>query len=493
MAKTQLIQSTIVGVSGELAKLSATALVVPVWSGEALSGSAATVDQATAGLVSKLLETKEFNAKLYETLSIHQPAGLNTRLLLLVGCGEQAKWDAGRAFRVAGAAAKALAGKSRPDWLFAMADILVGDQWPAAIAGATVGMSGQDLYKADKKLHAPKTISWLGVSDGALLAGKILAESMALTRSLVNEPADVIYPETFVERALPFAKELGLEVEVWDQRRLEQERCGSLLAVAKGSSREPRLLQLHYHGGPVNGPRLALVGKGVTFDSGGLSLKTPDNMLTMKCDMAGAATVLGAMVAIARLKLPVNVSMYAGLVENMTGPAAMKLGDVLNARSGKTIEVHNTDAEGRLVLADVLDVAREKGCDYLVDLATLTGACVVALGTDVAGAMSNNPGWLEQVLDAATKSGEPLWPLPMFPEFDEDIAGSVADIKNVGNGRWGGAITAAKFLEAFVGTTPWVHLDIAGPAFYDKAKPWSDAGASGMFVRTLVQLAGELK
>jgi leucyl aminopeptidase len=266
------------------------------------------------------------------------------------------------------------------------------------------------------------------------------------------------------------------------------------LAVAKGSNRPARLVILRYDGGGPGKPPLAIVGKGVTFDSGGLSLKTPDGMLTMKCDKAGASTMVGAMQAIAALKLPVNVIGLAGLVENMTGPAAMKLGDVLKARNGRTIEVHNTDAEGRLVLADVLAVAVDSGAAKIVDLATLTGSCVVALGTEVAGAMANDQPWCDAVLAAARAVDERLWQLPMYPDiYDEQIKSEVADIKNVGDGRWGGAITAAKFLEQFVGKTPWVHLDIAGPAFRDKPKPWSDAGASGVFVRTLVQLARNWK
>ena len=198
------------------------------------------------------------------------------------------------------------------------------------------------------------------------------------------------------------------------------------------------------------------------------------------------------MQAIAQLKLPINVVGIAGLVENMTGPAAMKLGDVLRARNGRTIEVHNTDAEGRLVLADLLSLAVDLGVAKIVDLATLTGACVVALGTEVAGVMTNDQPWCDAVLAAARRMGEPIWQLPMYPEvYDELIKSEVADIKNVGDGRWGGAITAAKFLEQFVGSTPWAHIDIAGPAFRDKPKPWSDAGASGQFVRTLVQIARE--
>ena len=209
----------------------------------------------------------------------------------------------------------------------------------------------------------------------------------------------------------------------------------------------------------------------------------------MKCDMAGAATVLGAMQAIAQLKLPLNVMGLVGLVENMPSATSYKLGDVLTARNGKTIEVHNTDAEGRLVLADVLSVAVDRGADKLIDLATLTGACVVALGLDVAGLMTNDQPWCDAVRAAADRCGERVWQLPMFAEYSELIKSQVADMKNVGEGRWGGAITAAKLLEEFVAGRPWTHIDIAGPAFLEKPKPWLDAGASGALVRTLIEVA----
>jgi leucyl aminopeptidase len=215
-------------------------------------------------------------------------------------------------------------------------------------------------------------------------------------------------------------------------------------------------------------------------------------MLAMKCDMAGAATVVAAMRAVAQLQVPVNVVGVVGLVENMVSGASYKLGDVLTARSGKTIEVHNTDAEGRLVLADALNVAVEQQPARIIDLATLTGACVVALGEDVAGAMTNDQPWCDDVLAAARSCGEPMWQLPMFAEYEEQIKSEVADIKNVGEGRWGGAITAAKLLEQFVDDRPWVHLDIAGPSFLEKPKPWSDGGGTGVMVRTLVQVARNL-
>jgi leucyl aminopeptidase len=220
-----------------------------------------------------------------------------------------------------------------------------------------------------------------------------------------------------------------------------------------------------------------------------LSLKTNEGMSAMKCDMAGAATVLGAMQAIARLKLPINAVGLMGLVENMPSGTAMKLGDVLRARNGRTIEVLNTDAEGRLVLADVLDVAVGLGAARIIDLATLTGACVVALGGDVAGAMSNDDAWCNTVLEASKTCGEAIWQLPMFAEYGEMIKSDVADIKNIGDGRSAGAITAAKFLEEFVGKTPWTHLDIAGPAFNGKPQAWIDGGATGVYVRTLIEVA----
>jgi leucyl aminopeptidase len=249
------------------------------------------------------------------------------------------------------------------------------------------------------------------------------------------------------------------------------------------------LVILKYQGGPPSQAPLALVGKGVTFDSGGLSIKPTDGMKTMKCDMAGAASVLGAMSAIAQLKLPVNVVGLCGLVENMLSGDSYKVGDVLTARNGKTIEVLNTDAEGRLVLADVLDVALEQKPAKIIDLATLTGACLVALGTDVAGIMSNHEAWQAEVIAAAQTAGEPCWPLPMFPEYSEHIKSDIADIKNTGDGRWAGAIAGGKFLEEFVAEKPWVHVDIAGPAFLESPKPWQDGGGTGIFIRTLIELA----
>ncbi len=471
----------------------ADAAVVGVFEDTPLGTAAAEVDEALHGAVRGLIERREFTGRRHELLPLGVPVG-RAKQLLVVGLGQREKFDAGAAFRSTAMAARHLSAKQRASVAFFLDDGWPADWTESGVCGAIVGCQGQDLYRAEKNRHPFGTLAWSGGTEQAVSAGRILGESVNLTRRLVNEPANEIYPETFAAQAAEVAGKNGLEVEIWDQKRLEAERCGAMLAVAKGSSRPARLVILRYHGAGKIAPTLAIVGKGVTFDSGGLSLKTPEGMLTMKCDKAGASTMVGALQAIAQLKLPVNVIGIAGLVENMTGPAAMKLGDVLRARNGRTIEVHNTDAEGRLVLADLLSLAVDLGVSKIVDLATLTGACVVALGTEVAGVMANNQPWCDAIVSAAGRAGEPIWQLPMYPEiYDELIESEVADIKNVGDGRWGGAITAAKFLEQFVASTPWAHIDIAGPAFRDKAKPWCDAGASGQFVRTLVQVAREWK
>jgi leucyl aminopeptidase len=470
------------------ASIQADAVVVGCYAEGELPPAATVIDQATSGAITRLVEANEIAGKPGELTTILVPSGVAATQVVVVGLGERDKV------------------KTRAHVAFFLSEKWNADLAEAAICGAMTGCQGQDLYRAEKKLLPFEKVSWANADDQALATGQSLGEAVGLTRRLVNGPANMIYPESFADTAADVATQCGLEVEVWDEEKLKAERCGSLLAVARGSTRPPRLVILRHNGGQPGDAPLALVGKGVTFDSGGLSLKPSDSMKTMKCDMAGAATVMGAMQAIAKLELPVNVIGLVGLVENMINGDAYKLGDVLTARSGKTIEVLNTDAEGRLVLADVLDVAVEQGAAKIIDLATLTGACVVALGTDVAGLMTNDQPWCDELADAAQLCGndqpwcdeladaaqlcgEAAWQLPMFPEFGEQIASKVADIKNIGEGRWGGAITAAKFLEEFVQGKPWVHIDIAGPSFLDSPKAWLDAGGSGAFVRTLVELA----
>jgi leucyl aminopeptidase len=463
-------------------------LVVGGFADGSLLPSAAAVDKASGGLLRRLFDRGEWKGKPYELTPLYELQGLRAPLLLLAGLGDPAKFDAAAAYRTAAAAARQLAAKPRGSVAFFLGEGPASRWTSTAVAGAVVGVEGADLCRAEKKRHPFERLLWSGGDEAATARGVAVGEAVNLARRLVNEPPSSLYPETFAARALEAAKSAGLTCEVWDERRLEAERCGSLLAVARGSQRPPRLVIVEYKGGKPGEAPIALVGKGVTFDSGGLSLKPTDSMTTMKCDMAGAAAVLATVQAAARLKLPRNVIGLMGLVENMPSGTAMKLGDVLTARSGKTIEVLNTDAEGRLVLADVLNVALDRKPAQIVDLATLTGACVVALGTDTAGAFANDLAWCDRVLAAARAAGELLWPMPMFPEYGEQIRTEIADIKNTGDGRWGGAITAAKFLEEFVGTTPWVHLDIAGPAYFEKPKPWHDVGGTGAMVRTLVEL-----
>ena len=470
-------------------ELEADAVVVGMYSNRQHTQASEQLNRATEGLLDRMVDEGEFQGKANELLSLVEPRGLKARRAVVVGLGSSQPLDWGALSRAMGTAARHLSARprTRVGWYF-------DPQWPAAAAehglvGALVACHGQDLYRAEKTRLPFAEVVCHGTSATVLETARHVAEAVNLTRRLVNEPPQYLYPETFADAAQEVAQRTGTTIDVWDVARLEKERCGALLAVARGSSRPARLVQLKYMGADPSRPPLALIGKGVTFDSGGLSLKPSESMQTMKMDMAGAATVLGAFQAIVQLQLPINLVALAGLVENMPGSAAFKLGDVLVARNGTTIEVLNTDAEGRLVLADVLSVALDHQPAAMIDLATLTGACVVALGNDVAGAMTNNQAWCDQILRAASACGEPLWQLPMFPEYAEQIKSEVADIKNIGQGRWGGAITAAKFLEVFVGSCPWTHLDIAGPAFQEKPKPWLDAGATGLYVRTLLEVA----
>jgi leucyl aminopeptidase len=467
-----------------------------------LAGPVGALNGSLGGQLARVREAQDFTGKLAETLLIAAPAGIGARRLLLVGLGPADKLGDATLTRAMSTAARIVSTKKTERIAIVVPRCgselyTVSRRIQVLTTALCVGCVGQELYRAEKKRFPFEHVDLLvepGFDTAALTAatdaGTIVGEAVNLTRELVNLPAKVLYPASFADRAAQLAQQYQLACEVLDQGALEKEKMGSLLAVSAGSAQPPRLVFLEYNGAPAGAPVLALIGKGVTFDSGGLSIKPNDSMLTMKCDMAGAATVLATMVAISRLKLPLHVIGLLGLVENMTGGAAMKLGDVLTSRSGVTIEVQNTDAEGRLVLADVIDYALSRGADYLVDLATLTGACVVALGEEVTGAMSNNQAWCDRVVAAARVAGEDLWQLPMFSLYDELIKSDVADIRNVG-GRWGGAITAAKFLERFVKEKPWVHLDIAGPAFASSDKPHREGGGTGCMVRTLVELARE--
>lgn len=463
-----------------------------------LTGPLATLDQAIGGQLSRLKETGDLAGKLAEAVALRGLTGLKAPRILCVGLGKAEQQTESGLYKAYVTAARQITGKNQLKVAVAIPGKV--EQPPAVVVrtiatALLVAGQGQDLYRADRQRYPLTSIHFLAEAGTdlpqlrqAVEEGAILGNSVNLTRELVNQPPSTIFPISLAERAVQVAAECGLTCQVFDEARLKQERMNALLAVAQGSVQPPRMVILDYNNAPAGAPVLTLAGKGVTFDSGGLSLKPTDSMLTMKCDMAGAATVLGAMQAIAKLKLPVRVRGMLGLVENMPSGSAFKLGDVMHARNGVTIENQNTDAEGRLVLADVLSYAVDLGTDCIVDLATLTGACVVALGEDVVGAFTNNQGWCDQLLAASRTCGEDTWQLPMWDHYNELIKSEIADIRNTG-GRWGGAITAAKFLERFVGGKPWVHLDIAGPAFASASKPHREGGGTGVMVKTLVELA----
>ena len=452
-------------------------LVVAVPESPELSASLGELDAALNGTISRLIEAGDLKGKLAELLPLHDAPGVAAERILFVGLGKTDDLTRARLQKSMMSAVRKASSKDGVSAAVCFADSSFG-QLSIATAAETA---------------ATAIVGDLSAATAAVERGIVLGESINLTRELVNLPPQMIYPESFAKRAQAVATDLGLKVDVLGQSDLEAEKMGALLAVSQGSSsnRGPRVVAVSYEGGGEDAPTLAIVGKGVTFDSGGLSLKTSDGMITMKCDMAGAATALGAVAAIARLKLPVNVVGYMGLVENMISGSSYKLGDILTARNGVTIEVQNTDAEGRLVLADVLNYAVDQGADKIVDLATLTGACVVALGEEVTGAFTNDQDWCASITNAAATVGEDIWQLPMFDHFGELLKSDVADCRNIG-GRWGGAISAAKFLEKFVDGTPWVHLDIAGPSFASSNSSHREGGATGCMVRTLVEAAAAM-
>jgi leucyl aminopeptidase len=359
----------------------------------------------------------------------------------------------------------------------------------AVAMGFTLGAYTFTKHKTEKKPSSIVTVLLLDGGEGdlaAALTGRMIGEAVNLARDLVNEPAMGKSPIVLAERATAIAAASGLTIRVLDEHQIVTERLGGLRGVSLGAANPPRLVELRYEPADPRG-FLAIVGKGIVFDSGGLSLKPADGMETMKTDMSGAAAVFAAMQAIAALSLPVRVIGITPLTENMPGGSALRPGDVLEIRNGKTIEVLNTDAEGRLILADGLSLAAEHKPDLIVDIATLTGACPVALGEKIAGLMGTDGG-TKAVAAAAAAAGERVWQLPLPDDYRKNIDSDVADMKNTGP-RYGGAINAALLLKEFVGEIPWAHLDIAGPARASEAEHYIPKGGTGFGVRTLVELA----
>lgn len=337
----------------------------------------------------------------------------------------------------------------------------------------------------DRKLSS---VSLIGADGTGVERGIAIADAVCLSRDLINRPPSAMTPIGLADVATVVAGEAGLQIRIWDEQQIEAEGMGGLRGVSMGSSQPPRMVELTYDPDGAT-ETLAIVGKGITFDSGGLSLKPPAGMMTMKTDMSGAANVIATMKAVAALKPSVRVIGIFAATENLPGPSATKPGDVLRARNGKTMEVLNTDAEGRLVLADALSIAVEREPDAIVDMATLTGACIVALGNDIAGLMGNNETWSNQVAAAGRNAGEEFWPLPLPDRYRKHIDSEIADIKNIGaSGGAAGTLTAGLFLKEFVGEVPWVHLDIAGPSRAESDDAYVTRGASGFGVRTMIEL-----
>ena len=455
------------------------------------------LDEAVEAAAAQVLASGEFKAGANETLLLHAPAGLGAKRLLIVGVGKQAKATVNSVRAAAGTAVRFLKPRGIRELVFALPEAALLPPGPcvrAAVEGALVGNYDPDTYRSDRKDLSVEsfTVAAPAGSDQAALEtafaeGVIIGESQNFTRVLVNEPGNKLTPTILGRRAAEMAAEVGLECEVHSTEKLHELKMGAFWSVSQGSAEPPALIVLRYDPeGVKDGPVLGLVGKGITFDTGGISIKPSDKMELMKYDMAGGAAMLGALRAIALLKPRVRVIGIVCAAENMPDGKAQKPGDVQTAMSGKTIEIINTDAEGRLVLADGLTYAKKLGATHLIDAATLTGAVVVALGTVNAGAFSNDDETFAKFDGALAASGEKFWRMPLGAEYAELIKSDIGDIKNTG-GRHGGAITAAEFLKVFAEDTPWIHLDIAGLAWIEDSKPYIAKGPSGVGVRSILE------
>ena len=465
--------------------------------------------------VARALGPGEFKGSLGDTALIHatdamKSSGLQAERILIVGLGKAKDLSPDKLRKGAGTAVRAAKARSVRDLAIAFPefDSLVEEPIQqisakltarAIVEGAELAELDWDTYRSDRKDNVINDLYiTIRVSDQVMESavregfgeGLIVSAAQNFTRSLVNEPGNVLTPTELGARAKAMCHDAGLGCEVYLSEKIRELKMESFWAVAKGSEQPPALIVMTYEpGGGVakDAPVLGLVGKGITFDTGGISLKPADGMEKMKYDMAGAAAMIGAMHAIARLKPAVKVIAVICSAENMPDGRAMKPGDVVRAMSGTTIEIVNTDAEGRLVLADGLHYAKTQGCTHLIDAATLTGACVVALGVLNAGLFSNNDVACAKFEQGLAISGEGFWRLPCTDDYRDHIKSEIADIMNTGKNRWGGAISAAMFLKEFVGDTPWVHLDIAGCAWNEDKKPWLPYGPSGIAVRSIVE------
>jgi len=488
---------------GDIAHIEADAIVVNLFEGVPQpSGATAAVDKALDGAISSLISRGEIKGKFGEVNIVHtfgKSLQVGAGIVAIAGLGKSQDFNTDKIRGVAGEFCRAL----RKLNCHKIATILHGagiggiepEVSAQAIAeGALLGLYSFNKYKkpeyedVEEMLIVVREAGKIPILEPAIRKGSVAAEATNLARDMINEPANYMTPRQMAEAAEEIANKYNLEFQVFDSEDMETMGMGALLGVAKGSSQPPKLITLSYKGDKRSEKALGFLGKGITFDSGGISIKPSEGMAEMKDDMAGAAAVMTALVAIARLKPQINATAIIPTTENLPSGTALKPGDILKAMNGKTIEVINTDAEGRLILADALIYAQRLGLSPLIDLATLTGACCVALGTLYGGLFSNDQDLVDKVLKAAERTGERMWQMPMPEEYKQQLKSEIADVKNIGD-KYGGAITAALFLAEFVDNTPWVHIDIAGPANSNKESGYMVKGATGIGVRTLIELA----
>ena len=488
-------------IAGDITRIETGAIIVNYFEGmERLDGSLAAVDKALAGAISQLISQGEIKGKLNEVTIVHSLGRLPPARVVVAGLGKQQELSQDRVRGVVAETCRLL----RQKGVASIATVAQG----AGVAGITPELAAQAVTEGvllgvySFRKHITKEAEYgeinqltIVTADEANLPslvagyrkGRILAEAANLARDMANEPANCMTPTHMAEMAAKLAETCGLELNVLEPEQMREQGMGALLGVAQGSRQLPKFITLRYKGTDSAGIDVALVGKGVTFDSGGISIKPSEGMGEMKGDMAGGAAVMAAISAIAQLKPKLNVMAIIPATENLLGENALKPGDILTALDGKTIEIISTDAEGRLILADALAYAKKLGARFMIDVATLTGACRVALGDICSGAFSNNQELVDKVIAAGAEAGELIWQMPMYDRYKEQNKSEVADIKNTG-GKYGGAITAAQFLAEFVGDTPWVHLDIAGTSLSEKEQNYLVKGATGVPVRTLVNL-----
>ena len=494
------------GITGNFAEASAEALAVAVFKGENVSkGVLKDMDKLTGGLIASVVKAEEFKGDAGQVALLRFASNGKVRAsrLLLVGVGAEADYKASSVAFAAGTATRFLRKRNIKSIAFLPRfGGSAADAAQNAVQGFITSQFELDKYKTRDKQDKAIT-NFIVCVDGArgsdvkdgVTRGQIIGESMNFTRDLANEPPNILHPTEMATRAVSMAKQVGLKCEILDEARMTKLGMGSLMSVSIGSSQPAKMIVLKYtpKGAKKNGQLLALVGKGITFDTGGISLKPGEGMDAMKYDMSGGATVLGTMRAVALLKPSVPVIGIVAAVENMPDGGASRPSDVVTAMNGKTIEILNTDAEGRLILADAVAYAEKQGATRIVDMATLTGAVIVALGDLNTGIMGNDQAFVDEIVSCSKDAGEGFWQLPVSPEYSKQIKSDIADIKNIGPRGKAGTIMGAVFIQEFVDKAKWAHLDIAGTAWADAAKPHRAKGPTAVAIRTLLKLIEKSK